>query len=229
MPAIKTLQIIFAFFFFLRSTFQLTEITDEENEKTHDYLNNLIETWNVTPIEKTIGPIPEGETEDINYQYSLSKASFYKIEAFSDVEYLNALVLKFDLKASLVLDLILSTEYRGVYLLSDLSFVVIGGVEGRLKIIYEETSFGTRVEQRVIDHNEYDMCYLVVMLNEDKTIKFNLTTTVSMDVERFKEKNTNTLLMVLVFLGVVGLSLIIFFLRSYCAKKIKKILFYWSK
>jgi hypothetical protein len=197
----------------------MATISDKENAAAKDALDNLIGEWNLDPIEKDIGPISDGEVVESDTTYTISPSNFYKSKQSIFQTHYNVKIFKYNLKTSIFITMNEVTSYvANKKRPNSFIYKTFVGANGKLKIKQDDTSFGKSNVFEIVNHKEYDVLYMVVILIKDAEKMFKISMALSNDVSELESK-LNTIYIVS---GVVGGVFVIGFITCF-------ICFCWKK
>ena len=144
-------------------------ITDQEHELANALLTKVLDQWNISPIEFSVGPLDDGEKDSYDHNFTLSGDDVTRYENYYQVK-----LFKINMKTSIFLSV---TGYQKKTQ-NGVDYDVIVGRGGRLKI---KEPFIRQPLTDVEDYLKYDTYYIIA--KQVSTRGYNLTLNIELSNE----------------------------------------------
>lgn len=169
-----------------------------------DSLNHYIKDSNLKPVELTLGPVQDDLTMESQFGQLLTPSDSPRVSLSNFVEYYDAKLFKFDLKTNAMLGLDGTLTFLfGDHEESVWNYTLYLGKEDRFKIESNEVSYTRDTLFEIIDSEEYDSAYLLVLLKKRENNTFRFKISLSNSLGSFTSK------MIYYYIGIGAGSLLI--------------------
>ena len=159
----------------------------------------------------------DGETKDSSQEYEMipHESKSFEFALFSLVDY-NAKIYKYNLKTSMFIKANeVDKFFRDEDETSNFKFMTIAGANHKLRIIKGINHILNSMVLEVVDHKQYDVFYLVVVLVSYNIRHYEISTTFSNDTEKLESKR---MVYYIVFGVIAGVIVIGFILCIVCCR-----------